>query len=1736
MKKETTNLFNQGMNLDLHPMVTPNSVLTDNLNGTFITYNGNEFCLQNDKGNFKVAHLSEGYVPIGAKEYNGIIYIVSVKNAYENPDEPDEEKRIIKVEDCVTEIGTYPGVNWGNTPYEKEFDLLLPEKVDPETNCYTPLGNIDVQETVNDDGEIIDIQRGSFSNLKLGYTTQTPVTIEIQPSYDGSVNLILTDGKNPVRMINSGFSVLPENKYKLIKRNQSYATNNYNSDKLDELGLIRTTNIITNIDLEGVQPGGQFKGGNYTFYLKFGDSDYNQTDVVAESGIISIFKGNDCIPSTISGTVLDERTDKMIGLKITGLNRIYSKLYLYYSREYSDTLGYRLTEYGVFKEPINIKPDENSDSQVIWLTGYEQTEVINSEEIKIDYHTFDSARAEAQQQNMLFLGNLKNEETYELYKNLDALSKAIKVTAKQELTLPQTSFLYNTDTGSNSTNSEYYSVENIYNNVGYWPGEIYRFGVVYILKDGSTTPVFNMYGDDGNKYGIFKVPDYSVFTSTSIKPISFEFIMHENINSYSDKVIGYFYVRQKRIPITLCQGLRLGVDSRTHLPVTWNGKHWLTQSFLSLNRDLYFNATDRTQEIDKWKVVVTNKQSWDTAIPTLEYNNSGILAQSSTKTIVTVNKVGVYEGQYLTYTNEDAFIHDNLDNYFLETGTIWGTEDDPINTYAYNIVLKYDSNFNSTENISVYFVTNKDISQIDNYLHLGNPFNYDIYWDTTDEAAISGAREKQEVVAEAVIRESQKGFIDKYIPYPNRYDSQINSALLTLDPCVNANVRNILDGSEFVINEEYSTSTYFGDTINTPTSLRGTNPNYNLLQIQDRISSKENIINDTSKCVYISPETKIKEIDSIGFSNVAGDASDISRYSYPLWALGLRYNGKDTSGNSYTTYWNLKESFNGIEEKTLKNKNVTDIGFNTVLNVNIVRGLFTPYVGITGNLSKHGIYSIQLKQPDNIKDSYLIRQQDESSYYTISKRFSINDNLDNVIYRGDCFTNTVSIRILRNFIDSDVPVSDNIVKHDAWHWYIRAYGDNEGNNNQDADRKIKPPDNLDWSEVNRADVNTVDLGYWVTFKCLSSYNLGLRSEDSFHEQELSLLGSPRSFFPINSGSTATGNKMEESFLLNDGYSATVGEKTYDLLPDVPYTKSEFANRIIFSNVQVDDSYINGYRMFQGLSYKDYDKQYGAIVKLVSWDNNLIVIMEHGIGVVGVNEQALMQTSTADTIHIYGHGVLSDHMQIISPDFGSKYEHSVIRTPLGVYGIDTDARKIWRFSTQKGFETLSDMKIESYLNDNMFTNEKVEMEICDVRTHYNETKGDIMFTFFKRKLTKKSVEPKMNNDRPINDSQINLNPGETVERYFPIDSDTQIISIGPAIVERTDDGVKFIAPENTYGTGTTVIIDKDGKQTDIEYNIKSPTEINKEKQEEIKEQTKESLDDLTIKIVDAGNNEIKEGESKPYTVKLNKTSIGLCDLIVDYDPKMIKYELTSKGIYITAINSGTTSIQLNYGNKKSNIVWITIIKKRLVISTSENNTLRYLNDVDEIRERLVGEYTSLSFREVTGKMNISISDPNKLEYTIVDNSIILHTLSIGNPVVTIQDDRRTVKITVPIINDIPLTDVTWVTEGTCSDPGFIGTNANIIMHVGESIKYHYRDVPANHTSGYTSFKIKSDSIGYLVAASVPGSIMKPSCNGTYSYDPGVEIMAKKAGKGTVELILWNKAGQKIKIYTFNVTIK
>lgn len=70
----------------MHPLTTPQQNLTDALNATLITFNGNEQMLQNDMGNTRIQDaktgnimgLREGFVPVGLEEHGGIMYIASV--------------------------------------------------------------------------------------------------------------------------------------------------------------------------------------------------------------------------------------------------------------------------------------------------------------------------------------------------------------------------------------------------------------------------------------------------------------------------------------------------------------------------------------------------------------------------------------------------------------------------------------------------------------------------------------------------------------------------------------------------------------------------------------------------------------------------------------------------------------------------------------------------------------------------------------------------------------------------------------------------------------------------------------------------------------------------------------------------------------------------------------------------------------------------------------------------------------------------------------------------------------------------------------------------------------------------------------------------------------------------------------------------------------------------------------------------------------------------------------------------------------------------------------------------------------------------------------------------------------------------------------------------------------------------------------------------------------------------
>lgn len=124
------NQFNDGMNKDLHPLMTPNTILTDCLNGTLITYNGDEFVLQNDMGNYAMQYgvLGNYYVPVGMKEHGGFLYIVSYN--------PIDNK---------VQIGTFPSQKTIFTPSDNEADSDSLEQINLGEGIYHKYSSINPQ-------------------------------------------------------------------------------------------------------------------------------------------------------------------------------------------------------------------------------------------------------------------------------------------------------------------------------------------------------------------------------------------------------------------------------------------------------------------------------------------------------------------------------------------------------------------------------------------------------------------------------------------------------------------------------------------------------------------------------------------------------------------------------------------------------------------------------------------------------------------------------------------------------------------------------------------------------------------------------------------------------------------------------------------------------------------------------------------------------------------------------------------------------------------------------------------------------------------------------------------------------------------------------------------------------------------------------------------------------------------------------------------------------------------------------------------------------------------------------------------------------------------------------------------------------------------------------------------------------------------------------------------------------
>lgn len=491
---------------------------------------------------------------------------------------------------------------------------------------YNPLRNYRLSSDTVINGELVEA--GSIVDLDtdgFNFSLNNPLEIDAQSSYDGSVNLIFNDNRNIPRLVNSRFSVLQNNTYEVVDRIGNNDANLYDSEQFNlDTSLYKRVNTIPTITFNSVLPSGNLKVGNYVIYIKYADADGNETDFVGESGIISCFIGGDRDPFSIDGGFRDQLASKSISLTVSDIDSSYDYIKVYYTRSTSDVDSNRV----VTAHEIDRKfPVRNNSCNVI-ITGSEETKDIPVSDINIQYSIIDKAKSQTVCQNMLFLGNSCKPDM--MYKDLSDISLRLLpylIESDSERFIGKTSYDYS-DLSDQSYSHEYYNTLNIYNKVGYWNEEIYRFGVVYIMKDGSLSPVYNIRGKNG-------IPKFEELQSAYLQSDLWKYENNEKVRNYipidestfdvsgtsylenakgvlrintdSDSrkvygigiaiptevseylntlVQGLFIVRQKRIPTILAQAYVMPRDLEAEVPLINYGGSYIAERFLDNDRKL----------------------------------------------------------------------------------------------------------------------------------------------------------------------------------------------------------------------------------------------------------------------------------------------------------------------------------------------------------------------------------------------------------------------------------------------------------------------------------------------------------------------------------------------------------------------------------------------------------------------------------------------------------------------------------------------------------------------------------------------------------------------------------------------------------------------------------------------------------------------------------------------------------------------------------------------------------------------------------------------------------------------------------------------------------------------------------------------------------------------------------------------------------------------------------------------
>lgn len=1206
---------------------------------------------------------------------------------------------VIFVNSTETFVSDFSVANPKLYTYTRNTIANLLQKYDSLHNYY--------DNNAGDDITSDEFYNSPFDTTKPGLTEKSIVDLVLQPAYDGSVNMIWTSDSGPMRIVNSRFSTDETgNTAYLIDRRARKDTNTYSDQNFHQTELIPKAVNIPTLTFNGLVDGGILKGGGYKYFFRYVTADGAETDIIEESRLVSVHEGT---TTTTAYGLSGKQTTRAASFTLTNLDQSFYGIVVYYTIAVGDVeaidVAYKIAE------PFLI---DNTGSCNIMHTGFESSVGIDIASLSLTYSTISRSKTLTVVNNRLLVGNTEARDIYD--EKLARAASAVMIGEGSFIVKQHTDL----DKSTSSENEENYSNPNfIYNNLGYWKGETYELGIVFITESG-LSPVYPLQGIDKlasttedvvydqdllgglytdfarfgqNSKGVYRTKNTTNWWTYNEGASRLEFngtnltvdITELEGRLADSDIKGFFFVRRNRKKDCILQGLltsatavpietKFGQDNEPYGYGNYSGVG-LTSSIFGGNVKMVpcpgcimpWGAEEVKADSDSYQKLTVGDAFTDvTVVATVTNANKFKLTSTRGLSAGDRLKLQKTDGTVIAGPVEIGAINTDTNEITIADSGVITASADFLVYWAENVKSGQSTDFYTQapikefNTLASYAMYSPDIDCAPSYfasILAGGTVGTKIYRQPiTFEKVTTASTEKASLNRETLL-------YHKIISDPGSISAFAASPVTT--------VQYVGTGSVGA----------------SPKSFSGV-MDRNLYLFWSKEIGESGLDNARIFSLSSTGDTFYKTIEGKKpLSKRPGSAVAYSSY------LGLKIPALTTELSdlniAQTDADNNTKAYNSL------------VGYLASTNTNPDNATFSqPQIGYIAK-----IYMSQTAAPI-VASAWKARyaQDEDSEYSAISRRYTWDECFGDIpttgkiitLYGGDCFIGMSWKQVYMPLGIQEAPQSNDIT----------AY------------------------ETTRRSLGLLPYGYAIPVPAQSNYNFNIRSKERVSDQEYKVYGTDRSFLPVRGITSIRGNRQYETGLYNHGYSATAQSafKQFRLNANAPYYQFKYPNRVYASSVSNESEFVNGFSNFKGLNYKDYNSDLGAITKLICLNNVLVAVFANGISQIGVDERSMV---SKDTGGVYvDSGVVLSRSNVRNSCYGSTYLGSICASNNYVYGVDFVKVKIWRTNGDQ-VELISDMKVQNKLESikaDLLTRLAGTTGWIDISTNFDQRKNEMYFTF------------------------------------------------------------------------------------------------------------------------------------------------------------------------------------------------------------------------------------------------------------------------------------------------------------------------------------------------------------------------------------------------------------------------